>query len=59
MDPWNNSHLLHDPDYRYELSSSNEAEWQWLETSPSRRKHASGLLSQTIHEEEDDTDPDL
>ncbi|KAI9158742.1 hypothetical protein HJFPF1_06740 [Paramyrothecium foliicola] len=39
-------------------SSSNEAEWQWLERSPSRRRPASGLLSQTIHEEEDDNDSD-
>ncbi|KAI6782878.1 uncharacterized protein J7T54_002037 [Emericellopsis cladophorae] len=34
---------------------SDETEWPWLETStsPVRRKRASGLLSQTIHEEDD------
>jgi hypothetical protein len=37
-----------------EESSSNEAEWQWLERSPARRRPAPSLLSQTIHEEEDD-----
>ncbi|KAG9255266.1 uncharacterized protein F5Z01DRAFT_44732 [Emericellopsis atlantica] len=37
---------------------SDEADWQWLETStsPVRRKRASGLLSQTIHEEDDSSD---
>ncbi|KAH7318716.1 hypothetical protein B0I35DRAFT_250269 [Stachybotrys elegans] len=35
-------------------TSSNETEWQWLEPTPSRRRAAPGLMSQTIHEEEDD-----
>lgn len=34
-------------------SASTEPEWQWLDRSPSRRRHASGLLSQTILEEDD------
>jgi hypothetical protein len=37
-------------------SSANEKDWQWLDPSPSRRRLASGLLSQTILEEEDDFD---
>ncbi|KAK5993220.1 hypothetical protein PT974_06649 [Cladobotryum mycophilum] len=34
-------------------SSSNETEWYWTEPSPSRRRPATGLLSQTIMEEDD------
>ncbi|KAL7913644.1 hypothetical protein GGI35DRAFT_218842 [Trichoderma velutinum] len=37
-------------------SSSNEGEWYWPDPSPSRRRAATGLLSQTILEEEDDSD---
>ncbi|TFB05446.1 hypothetical protein CCMA1212_002469 [Trichoderma ghanense] len=37
-------------------SSSNEGEWYWPDPSPSRRRPATGLLSQTILEEEDDSD---
>lgn len=37
-------------------SSANEKDWQWLDPSPSRRRPASGLLSETILEEEDDSD---
>ncbi|QYT05852.1 hypothetical protein H0G86_012730 [Trichoderma simmonsii] len=37
-------------------SSSNEGEWYWPDPSPSRRRVATGLLSQTILEEEDDSD---
>ncbi|PTB62826.1 hypothetical protein BBK36DRAFT_1144367 [Trichoderma citrinoviride] len=38
-------------------SSSNEGEWYWpTDPSPSRRRPATGLLSQTILEEEDDSD---
>ncbi|KAK4069749.1 uncharacterized protein Triagg1_6879 [Trichoderma aggressivum f. europaeum] len=37
-------------------SSSNEGEWYWPDPSPSRRHVATGLLSQTILEEEDDSD---
>jgi len=48
--------LLDVPLTQEEESSSNEAEWQWLERSPSRRRPAPGLMSQTIHEEEDDSD---
>lgn len=35
-------------------SSSGETDWQWLDTStsPTRRKLASGLLSQTIYEDD-------
>ena len=40
-------------------SSSYEADWQWLDPSPSRRKLAAGLLSQTILEEVDDSDVPL
>ncbi len=38
--------------------SSSDKEWQWTGTSPSsrRRGYPSGLLSQTIHEEDDDSD---
>lgn len=37
-------------------SASTEFDMQWLEpsSSPSRRRLVSGLLSQTIHEEDDD-----
>ncbi|KAH6606374.1 hypothetical protein Trco_005527 [Trichoderma cornu-damae] len=37
-------------------SSSNEGEWYWPDPSQSRRRPATGLLSQTILEEEDDSD---
>jgi hypothetical protein len=45
-----------DEDDETSPSSSNEKEWQWLEPSPSRRRPASGLLSQTILEEDDDSE---
>ncbi|KAM4056050.1 hypothetical protein HRG_002974 [Hirsutella rhossiliensis] len=37
--------------------ASWEADWHWTESSTSRFRQPSGLLSQTIHEEEDDSDP--
>ncbi|KAL7797497.1 hypothetical protein V8C37DRAFT_369671 [Trichoderma ceciliae] len=37
-------------------SSSNGGEWHWLDPAHSRRRPATGLLSQTILEEEDDSD---
>ncbi|KAM0255211.1 hypothetical protein ACHAQJ_005975 [Trichoderma viride] len=37
-------------------SSSNEGEWYWPDPTHSRRRPATGLLSQTILEEEDDSD---
>ncbi|KAF4509691.1 hypothetical protein G6O67_003834 [Ophiocordyceps sinensis] len=37
--------------------TSWEADWYWTESSTSRFRQPSGLLSQTIHEEEDDSDP--
>lgn len=47
-----NTKLLADGD------SSSDAEWrQWADSpSSSRRRKPSGLLSQTIHEEDDDSD---
>ncbi|UNI19092.1 hypothetical protein JDV02_005308 [Purpureocillium takamizusanense] len=33
-----------------------ETDWYWTESSPSGRRRPSGLLSQTIHEEDDDSD---
>lgn len=34
-----------------------ESDWYWAESSSSyRRRRASGLLSQTIHEEDNDSD---
>ncbi|KFA61030.1 hypothetical protein S40285_07427 [Stachybotrys chlorohalonatus IBT 40285] len=46
--------LLEDvPSFRDE-SSSNETEWHWPDPSPTRRRPASSLVSQIIHEEEDD-----
>lgn len=39
-------------------SSSNEGEWYWPDpaAASSRRRPATGLMSQTILEEEDDSD---
>ncbi|CAM1508453.1 Fc.00g053010.m01.CDS01 [Cosmosporella sp. VM-42] len=37
-------------------SSSAEVDWQWLESPSQRRRPAAGLLSQTIHEEDDDSE---
>lgn len=38
-------------------SSSNDGEWYWPDPNlPSRRRPATGLLSQTILEEEDDSE---
>ncbi|KAJ6438643.1 activator subunit [Purpureocillium lavendulum] len=33
-----------------------DTDWYWTESSPSGRRRPSGLLSQTIHEEDDDSD---
>jgi hypothetical protein len=38
------------------LSSDTDLGWQWLDSSSSRRRPTSGLLSQTIHEEDDDSE---
>jgi hypothetical protein len=46
----------HDDEEETPSSSPNEKEWQWLEPSPSRRRPLGGLLSQTILEEDDDSD---
>ncbi|KAH7166188.1 hypothetical protein EDB81DRAFT_279001 [Dactylonectria macrodidyma] len=37
-------------------SSSTEIDWQWLDSPSHRRRPAAGLLSQTIHEEDDDSE---
>ncbi|KAM0558458.1 hypothetical protein ACHAPJ_004648 [Fusarium lateritium] len=37
-------------------SSGTELDWQWLDSSSQRRRPAGGLLSQTIHEEDDDSE---
>ncbi|KAK7398292.1 hypothetical protein QQX98_012336 [Neonectria punicea] len=37
-------------------SSSTELDWQWLGSPSHRRRPAAGLLSQTIHEEDDDSE---
>ncbi|KPM38366.1 hypothetical protein AK830_g8205 [Neonectria ditissima] len=37
-------------------SSSTELDWQWLDSPSHRRRPAAGLLSQTIHEEDDDSE---
>ncbi|KAF4992788.1 hypothetical protein FDECE_13618 [Fusarium decemcellulare] len=37
-------------------SSSTEVDWQWLDSPSHRRRPATGLLSQTIHEEDDDSE---
>lgn len=42
-----------------ELPSSQESEWQWLERAPessTRRRRTQGLLSQTILEEDDNSE---
>lgn len=44
---------LSDSGRRYGDSSSTELEWQWLESPSQRRRPAGGLLSQTIHEDDD------
>ncbi|KAK7427901.1 hypothetical protein QQZ08_005513 [Neonectria magnoliae] len=37
-------------------SSSTDLDWQWLDSPSHRRRPAAGLLSQTIHEEDDDSE---
>lgn len=46
---------LQDPQSRRD-SSSTELDWQWLDSPSHRRRPAAGLLSQTIHEEDDDSE---
>ncbi|RGP76839.1 hypothetical protein FLONG3_5045 [Fusarium longipes] len=48
--------LLETSSRRDSLSSDTDLGWQWLDSSSSRRRPTSGLLSQTIHEEEDDSE---
>lgn len=36
--------------------SPSETEWQWLDSSSQGRRPVSGLLSETIHEEDDDSE---
>lgn len=36
--------------------SATDAEWQWLDSSSQGRRPLTGLLSQTIHEEDDDSE---
>lgn len=43
----------------HESSSPETADWRWVDTSPVRRRPARGLLSQTIHEEDDSSDAAL
>jgi len=43
-------------DSEHEYSSPETTDWNWVDTSPVRRKAAPGLLSQTIHEEDDSSD---
>ena len=48
--------------YDRDDSSSNEVDWQWPESSSTpvvRKPAVSGLLSQTIHEEDDSSDAAL
>ena len=47
---------LEDFSRRRDSSSTTDLDWQWLESSSSRRRPARGLLSQTIHEEDDDSE---
>ncbi|KAH7152455.1 hypothetical protein B0J13DRAFT_264413 [Dactylonectria estremocensis] len=37
-------------------SDSTDIDWQWLDSPSHRRRPAAGLLSQTIHEEDDDSE---
>ncbi|KAM5377476.1 hypothetical protein ACJZ2D_005015 [Fusarium nematophilum] len=37
-------------------SSGTDIDWQWLDSPGHRRRPAAGLLSQTIHEEDDDSE---
>lgn len=48
--------LLETGSRRDSLSSDTDLGWQWLDSSSSRRRPTSGLLSQTIHEEDDDSE---
>ncbi|RBR11398.1 uncharacterized protein FIESC28_09012 [Fusarium coffeatum] len=48
--------LLETSSRRDSLSSDTDLGWQWLDSSSSRRRPTSGLLSQTIHEEDDDSE---
>ncbi|RKK90443.1 hypothetical protein BFJ71_g11597 [Fusarium oxysporum] len=48
--------LLETSSRRDSQSSGTELDWQWLDSSSQRRRPAGGLLSQTIHEEDDDSE---
>ncbi|KAF9775915.1 hypothetical protein IL306_005912 [Fusarium sp. DS 682] len=48
--------LLDTSSRRDSQSSGTELDWQWLDSSSQRRRPAGGLLSQTIHEEDDDSE---
>ncbi|KAM0248477.1 hypothetical protein ACHAP5_003423 [Fusarium lateritium] len=48
--------LLEPSSRRDSQSSGTELDWQWLDSSSQRRRPASGLLSQTILEEDDDSE---
>lgn len=48
---------LDDFNKRRDSTSASDYDWQWLEAPSQRRRHpAAGLLSQTIHEEDDDSE---
>jgi hypothetical protein len=54
--PASKENLLEPSSRRGSQSSGTELDWQWLDSSSQRRRPASGLLSQTILEEEDDSE---
>ncbi|KAF4455260.1 hypothetical protein F53441_2410 [Fusarium austroafricanum] len=54
--PSSKDSLLESSSRRDSQSSGTELDWQWLDSSSQRRRPAGGLLSQTIHEEDDDSE---
>lgn len=54
--PVSKENLLEPSSRRDSQSSGTELDWQWLDSSSQRRRPASSLLSQTILEEEDDSE---
>ncbi|KAF4989997.1 hypothetical protein FGRMN_8771 [Fusarium graminum] len=54
--PASKDDLLEASSRRDSQSSGTELDWQWLDSSSQRRRPAGGLLSQTILEEDDDSE---
>ncbi|KAM0343288.1 hypothetical protein ACHAPU_008738 [Fusarium lateritium] len=54
--PASKEDLLETRSRRDSQSSGTELDWQWLDSSSQRRRPAGGLLSQTILEEDDDSE---